>query len=138
MLFSSSLPTNEFYTPVTVRPNDKVIFLAYANWNIFSYLPFLFQFKVVLYIQMQLCDHTLRSWLDVRNESCSQISHEMNQKIFRQILNGVEYIHSQGIIHRDLKPRNIFVSQDGKVQVTFSFFSSISFTFEIDFFSTQI
>lgn len=66
---------------------------------------------------MQLCDLTLRSWLDERNKSSCQINHDLNQKIFRQILVGVEYIHSQGVIHRDLKPRNIFVNNDGKVQV---------------------
>jgi translation initiation factor 2-alpha kinase 4 len=29
--------------------------------------------------------------------------------LFRQILDGLTYIHKSGIIHRDLKPDNIFI-----------------------------
>ena len=32
-----------------------------------------------------------------------------NWRLFRQILEGLEHIHSHGIIHRDLKPENIFL-----------------------------
>ena len=70
--------------------------------------------KAVLNIQMQLCGDTLRNWLDDRNSELllhsNKLSHIHNVSIFRQILGGVEYIHSQNIIHRDLKPRNVFVS----------------------------
>lgn len=69
--------------------------------------------QAILFVQMQLCEKTLRCWLDERNE----ISHFKNVQIFRQILLGVEYIHSQNIIHRDLKPRNVFVSGRGVVQI---------------------
>ena len=70
--------------------------------------------KAVLHIQMQLCGDTLRNWLDTRNSRLisppNKISQIDNVSIFRQILRGVEYIHSQNIVHRDLKPRNVFVS----------------------------
>ena len=29
--------------------------------------------------------------------------------IFRQLVEGLSYIHDQGVIHRDLKPSNIFI-----------------------------
>lgn len=32
-------------------------------------------------------------------------------KIFRQILEAIKYMHSNGVCHRDLKPNNILCSQ---------------------------
>ena len=70
--------------------------------------------KAVLHIQMQLCGKTLRNWLDSRNNlglpNSKFVKQVDNISIFRQILKGVQYIHSQNIIHRDLKPRNVFIS----------------------------
>ncbi|KAL7869042.1 hypothetical protein AOLI_G00130300 [Acnodon oligacanthus] len=78
------------------------------------------QFHLMLYIQMQLCERSLKDWIQERNcrpkaeltisrgpyqsLNCGQALH-----ILKNILEGVEYIHSRGIMHRDLKPRNIFL-----------------------------
>uniref|UniRef100_A0A3B5ANJ7 Eukaryotic translation initiation factor 2-alpha kinase 1 n=1 Tax=Stegastes partitus TaxID=144197 RepID=A0A3B5ANJ7_9TELE len=77
------------------------------------------QFHLMLYIQMQLCERSLKDWISERNSipkegqiskcpyGCVDAEHTL--KLLRHILEGVEYIHSQGIMHRDLKPRNIFL-----------------------------
>ncbi|KAF8987495.1 kinase-like domain-containing protein, partial [Cyathus striatus] len=39
----------------------------------------------------------------------------LTKKVFRQILNGVEHIHSKGIFHCDLKPDNIIYSSKMKI-----------------------
>lgn len=69
---------------------------------------------VFLYIQMQLCQkESLKDWLlknNVRN-------YGVVLNIFSQILDAVEYIHSNGLIHRDLKPSNIFFSLEGNIKV---------------------
>lgn len=71
----------------------------------------------VLYIQMEYCDGmTLREAID-RGQVHTDVA--LLWKFFRQILDGLAYIHSKGLIHRDLKPPNIFLSQgdDGHVKI---------------------
>lgn len=68
---------------------------------------------IVLYIQMRLCDFTLRYWMNNRNSEYYtstasvdvkfELDDSLAMNIFRQIVSGVEYIHSKSIIHRDLK-----------------------------------
>ncbi|XP_059180368.1 eukaryotic translation initiation factor 2-alpha kinase 1 isoform X2 [Centropristis striata] len=77
------------------------------------------QFHLMLYIQMQLCERSLKDWISERNskpreEQTSRcpyagVDTEHTLSMLRKILEGVEYIHSRGIMHRDLKPRNIFL-----------------------------
>lgn len=38
--------------------------------------------------------------------------------IFRQIFEGVDYIHSNSIVHRDLKPENILLDDNFNVKIT--------------------
>lgn len=60
----------------------------------------------VLYIQMELCDgQTLRN----RIQAGLPKDTEAGWRLFRRILEGLAYIHSNGVVHRDLKPENIFL-----------------------------
>lgn len=36
---------------------------------------------------------------------------------FKQILRGVEYLHTQGVAHRDIKPENLFFDTKGNLKV---------------------
>uniref|UniRef100_V9KJK6 Eukaryotic translation initiation factor 2-alpha kinase 1 n=1 Tax=Callorhinchus milii TaxID=7868 RepID=V9KJK6_CALMI len=76
-------------------------------------------FHLMLYIQMQLCEESLQDWIMERNARQRErmsltcpfhlVIPDFTMNIFRQLLEGVDNIHSKGIMHRDLKPRNIFL-----------------------------
>lgn len=68
----------------------------------------------MLYIQMELCSKNLADWLTTRNQQLAEFGESGGSgtipkamHIFKQILKGVEYMHSKGFIHRDIKPQNI-------------------------------
>ncbi|CAK6957149.1 eIF-2-alpha kinase GCN2 [Scomber scombrus] len=67
-----------------------------------------------LYIQMEYCEKsTLRDTID------QGLHQEPNRlwRLFREILDGLAYIHEQGMIHRDLKPVNIFLDSQDHVKI---------------------
>lgn len=64
----------------------------------------------IMYIQMQYCDgETLQSFLEKNPERTNE---KLKWKIFRQILEAVNYLHTRNIIHRDIKPENIFLDHN--------------------------
>ncbi|NXR12733.1 E2AK1 kinase, partial [Semnornis frantzii] len=78
------------------------------------------EYRLMLHIQMQLCELSLWDWIADRNKRCSERTQEVSSpyhlvdvswtvKIFQELVEGVCYIHSMGVMHRDIKPRNIFL-----------------------------
>ncbi|XP_049848556.1 uncharacterized protein LOC126315348 [Schistocerca gregaria] len=75
----------------------------------------------ILYIQMEYCtEKTLRDLIDMPQsgeKGVVEMSEDQRWKLFRQIVEGLNHIHSQGIIHRDLKPSNVFIDSSGDVKI---------------------
>ncbi|XP_027236831.1 serine/threonine-protein kinase grp [Penaeus vannamei] len=40
------------------------------------------------------------------------------QKYFRELINGVEYLHGRGVTHRDLKPENLLLDENDHLKIT--------------------
>ncbi|KAJ3000355.1 Eukaryotic translation initiation factor 2-alpha kinase [Globomyces sp. JEL0801] len=67
--------------------------------------------NLFLFIQMELCESTLHSWLETLNLQTLEPFRRIEEKIlhcFIDLLKGVQVIHRKGYIHRDLKPKNIY------------------------------
>ncbi|KAI8850311.1 kinase-like domain-containing protein, partial [Chytridium lagenaria] len=66
----------------------------------------------LLFIQMEFCENnTLQDLINQRIEA------DEAWRLFRQVLEGLGYLHSLGVIHRDLKPSNLFMDSLGNVKI---------------------
>ncbi|CAL1298334.1 unnamed protein product [Larinioides sclopetarius] len=69
--------------------------------------------KEAIYLILELCDCSLADYVKKRN--C--IREEDVYYIFKQIVDGVQYLHSKQVIHRDLTLRNILLTKDMQVKI---------------------
>ena len=58
-------------------------------------------------ISLELCGPHLFKLLD-KSDDC-KLPEPIVKSIIKQVINGLQYIHSKGIIHTDIKPENIFL-----------------------------
>ena len=66
-----------------------------------------------LHIQMELCHKSLFQYLRERQE----VDLHESFHIIKQIVRGVQFLHSNGIAHRDLKPANILINHQRHVKI---------------------
>jgi len=67
---------------------------------------------------LEFCDGgDLSKYIKERKHKKIHLEESKIIEIFKQILDGLEYLHSKKIIHRDLKSLNIFLHKDGRVKI---------------------
>ncbi|PKK73304.1 kinase-like protein [Rhizophagus irregularis] len=95
-----------------IQNYKQYIYEDYSSTNDYdSELP-----NYTLCLLMEYCEQG--SLWDIRHKRQSKrlTEHEI-AFVCREVLKGLEYIHSMGIIHRDIKAQNILLSNDGIVKI---------------------
>ncbi|KAM9790231.1 serine/threonine-protein kinase STK11 isoform X2 [Syngnathus typhle] len=64
--------------------------------------------KQKMYMVMEYCVCGMQEMLDSVPE----------KRYFCQLLDGLEYLHSQGIVHKDIKPGNLLLTTDGALKIS--------------------
>lgn len=74
-----------------------------------------FESSTFIFLVFELCKHgELFDYLT----SVVALSEKKTRYIMKQILEGVEHVHSMKIVHRDLKPENILLDDNLNVKIT--------------------
>ena len=76
---------------------------------------YFFQDNDFMYLVLDLCEETLNDHVHCQTDGYLR---EHGPRMTKEILTGLEFLHSFGILHRDLKPSNVLVDVDGHMRLS--------------------
>ena len=94
--------------------NEKEILSSSTQCpHIVKYLHFI-KDESFLYLILDLCEESLKDF--VKFQTVEYLKNH-GQRMIKEILTGLHFLHSQGIVHRDLKPSNVLVDIEGHMKL---------------------
>lgn len=60
----------------------------------------------------------LLDYMSLLRRNNIQVSSNLKDAVFKQIVKGINYLHRKGIVHRDLKPENFMIDNDGVIKIS--------------------
>jgi len=74
---------------------------------------------LTLWLVFEHVDRDLSSYIDSYRTHNPRMIIPPNQvrQMTKELLNGVDFLHSHRILHRDLKPQNLLVTQEGRIKI---------------------
>jgi serine/threonine-protein kinase/endoribonuclease IRE1 len=67
-----------------------------------------------MYLVLDLCEETLKEHVCTQRLEYIQ---DHGPRMIKEILSGIEFLHSRKILHRDLKPSNVLVDPEGHMRL---------------------
>jgi len=67
----------------------------------------------ILLMELAICDFSVLVTNPIFNQN-----EKLVRTYFRQLVEGLEYLHSEGVFHLDLKPGNLLLGQDYRLKIT--------------------
>ena len=94
--------------------NEANLLQTFSHKNVITCYDSFFENNTAYYV-MEYCDG-----IDLRRYTQNfsrKLECEEGLNILKQVMSGLEYIHSKGILHRDIKPDNIYITSNKTVKI---------------------
>lgn len=100
--------------PITSIREIKLL-QSFNHPNVSTIKEIMVESQKIIYMIFEYADNDLSGLL--LNKQIT-ISSAQSKHIFKQILQGIEYLHDNSILHRDIKGSNILINNKGSLKIT--------------------